>query len=304
MAADQGGTPPPPAPVAPPPAVAAPKMPKQSSRDSAPSTSRQPSARDTSRNPAMQWKSNTATPRRAASARRASREKAAKDRAKHLRPAPGSSSLPMNSTITAPPFSHESYRVPDDPDAPRVVWPTSSEYPAFMSATVSTFVERAKKSTGNPRMTTPEGNPFMPPQPRPSQPRHSDERWPTNQSRFLRSSHSAPELPKWNDTPSRGRPHECRGLKLYKANEAWARDELLYHRRGGSASNYWSDLHGQFDVGMSSQLAPARVFNWELKRTDYLGRWNQKYVETNTQLGGLRESGGVAVDHYDGNPFT
>ena len=127
-------------------------------------------------------------------------------------------------------------------------------------------------------------------------------------SRFLRASSSAPNLveqrPQWNSTPLRSRPNALRGLKLYKANEAWARDEILYHERSQTASNYWSDFHGMFDIPGFSQLAPNRVFHWELRKTDYVGRWNQKFIETGTQLGGLRESGVSAYNRFDGNPFT
>ena len=127
-------------------------------------------------------------------------------------------------------------------------------------------------------------------------------------SRFMRSSSSAPSLsnqqPEWDSTPSYSRPNALQGLRLYKANEAWARDEILYQMRGGRSSNYWSDYHGMFDVPGFSQLSPNRVFNWELRKTDYLGRWNNKFVETGSQLGGMRESGVGGYDRFDGNPFT
>jgi hypothetical protein len=55
-----------------------------------------------------------------------------------------------------------------------------------------------------------------------------------------------------------------------------------------------------FDVPGFSQLSPNRVFNWELRKTDYLGRWNNKFVETGSQLGGMRESGVGGYDRFDG----
>ena len=120
----------------------------------------------------------------------------------------------------------------------------------------------------------------------------------------LRRSASEGQRPAWDSTPLYKRPNALRGLKLYKTNDAWARDEVLYHERGGRASNYWSDYHGQFDVPGFSQLAPNRVFQWELRKIDYVGRWNNKFIETGTQIGGMRESGVGGYDRFDNNPFT
>ena len=89
-------------------------------------------------------------------------------------------------------------------------------------------------------------------------------------------------------------------MKSSRNNEPWARDELQYNRKFFMMSDY----HGNYDLDERSEHEPGRLARHELRRIDYFGRWNNKFVEQNTQLGGLRESGVAAYNAFDGNPFT
>ena len=108
------------------------------------------------------------------------------------------------------------------------------------------------------------------------------------------------DRPAWDDTPLRCRPPALRGMSSRRQSEPWARDELQYNRKFFMLSDY----HGNYDLAERSEQEPGRKLRHEIRRTDYFGRWNNKFIELNTQLGGLRESGAASYNPFDGNPFT
>lgn len=106
------------------------------------------------------------------------------------------------------------------------------------------------------------------------------------------------ERPAWDGTPLRARPPALRGLLAHQrggrspdgwGSEPWARDETVYNQRFGM----WSDYDGHFNIGERFEYSPVRVRMLEMRKTDYIGRWNNKFE----QIAGK-------IDRFDGNPFT
>ena len=64
-------------------------------------------------------------------------------------------------------------------------------------------------------------------------------------------------------------------MKSSRNNEPWARDELQYNRKFFMMSDY----HGNYDLDERSEHEPGRLARHELRRIDYFGRWNNKFVE-------------------------
>lgn len=86
-----------------------------------------------------------------------------------------------------------------------------------------------------------------------------------------------------------------------RGKEPWAKDEFVYNRRAPMLSEY----HGFYDLIERDDQEPGRLLRLEIRRTDYFGRWNNKFIETNTQLGGNSQSGGLLqANPFDRNPFT
>jgi len=82
--------------------------------------------------------------------------------------------------------------------------------------------------------------------------------------------------------------------------EPFAKDESVYNRRFAM----WSDEEGVYDLPERDRFLPQRLVLDDMRRTDYFGRWNNKFVEMGTQIGGQHESGGYTYNNFDGNPFT
>ena len=54
-----------------------------------------------------------------------------------------------------------------------------------------------------------------------------------------------------------------------------------------------SRVDSHFNVPDRYEYAPVRVCMLEMRKTDYMGRWNNKFE----QIAGK-------IDRFDGNPFT
>ena len=132
--------------------------------------------------------------------------------------------------------------------------------------------------------------------------------------------------PAWDDTPLRARPPALRGLLTTRCSEPWAKDELVYHRRFPT----WSNYDGHFEADARAEHEEGRLCMAEIRQTAYMDRWNNKFgeqlspvhlpplrrlfdcicllhgaaVETGSQIGGMRESGVATFNAFDGNPFT
>mmetsp|Transcript_69506 Transcript_69506/g.137836 ORF Transcript_69506/g.137836 Transcript_69506/m.137836 type:complete len:202 (-) Transcript_69506:478-1083(-) len=175
--------------------------------------------------------------------------------------------------------------------------------------------QRLKKVKRRPHSAPPSGRRASPEPPppdshpldgangrKPRPPRLAD--CPARPSPFARSTPVEGRKP-WDDSPHRARPPALRGLLLHDPImdpwlEPFARDEATYHKR----FSMWSTDEGRFDAMARHPFLPERLRMAEIRKTDYMGRWNNKFVAMGTQIGGQHESGGYVYNNYDGNPFT
>ena len=101
--------------------------------------------------------------------------------------------------------------------------------------------------------------------------------------------HETGERPSWDSTPMRNRPAALRGLKPVTP-EPWAHDEVVYNAykhsksRGAPHARHAHAGMAEHDINRT-----ARKREKEFRHTQYMGRFDSKFVETND---------------YDGNPFT
>jgi len=77
-------------------------------------------------------------------------------------------------------------------------------------------------------------------------------------------------------------------------SEPWARDEQVYNKRFDT----WSDFNGHYDLIARRETIPERVREHELRKVDYMDRWNNKFTDISAR------NSGRDVNRYDGDPFT